>query len=122
MLSQRLLKGHWSYAEMAPGTEHGSMETIADPLAAIRNLVGNSEPEAAVIPASAEDCATFDDDAMVCTCANVNAGEIRNLIRSGECNSLDDIQVKTRAGGGCGGCLPFVAGIVNVEIGKQPTE
>jgi bacterioferritin-associated ferredoxin len=96
------------------------METTADPLAAIRNLVGNSEPEAAVIPASPEDCATFSDDAIVCTCANVNAGEIRDLIRSGSCDTLDDIQVRTRAGGGCGSCLPFVAGIVNVEIGKRP--
>ncbi|MFD2841487.1 (2Fe-2S)-binding protein [Populibacterium corticicola] len=98
------------------------MDTIADPLAAIRNLVGADEPEAAVVPASAEDCATFDDDAIVCTCANVNAGEIRNLVRSGTCNSLDDIQVKTRAGGGCGACLPFVAGIVQVEIGLRPQD
>lgn len=96
------------------------METTANPLAALRNLVLDSEPKSAVVPASAEDCATFDDDAMVCTCANVNAGEIRSLVRSGECNSLDDIQVRTRAGGGCGSCLPFVAGIVQVEIGKRP--
>ena len=34
----------------------------------------------------------------------------------GSCASLDDIQVKTRAGGACGRCLPTVAGIVDVEI------
>ena len=96
------------------------METSADALAAIRNLIGGDEAETTIVPASPEDCATFDDDAMVCTCNNVNAGEIRSLIRSGECNSFDDIQVRTRAGGGCGACVPFVAGIVNVEIMARP--
>lgn len=92
------------------------METTADSLAALRNMLGSAEPEAEIVPATAEEVATFDDDAMVCTCANVNAGEIRQLVRSHECNSLDDIQVRTRAGGGCGSCLKFVAGIVNVEL------
>ena len=92
------------------------MEFNADPLAALRDLLATPEVDPQIVPASPEDCATFSDDAMVCTCNNVNAGEIRSLIRSGECNSLDDIQVKTRAGGACGSCLPFVAGIVDVEI------
>ncbi|WP_435298575.1 (2Fe-2S)-binding protein [Timonella sp. A28] len=97
------------------------METTADPLAAIRNLIGEDETTASSItPATPEECATFDDDAMVCTCNNVNAGEIRSLIQSGTCCSLDDVQVKTRAGGGCGACLPFVAGIVDVELKKCP--
>jgi len=96
------------------------MDTSLDSLAAIRNLIGDDEAPTNVVPASPEDCATFDDDAMVCTCNNVNAGEIRSLIRTGECNSFDDIQVRTRAGGGCGACVPFVAGIVNVELGKRP--
>ena len=96
------------------------MEPIADPLAAVRNLFVETEEAAPVVPASAEDCATFSDDSMVCTCNTVNAGEIRDLIRSGECNSLDDIQVKTRAGGSCGACLPYVAGIVQVEITARP--
>lgn len=98
------------------------METTADPLAALRSMLGTTEPENAVAPASAEDCATFKDEDMVCTCANVNAGEIRDLIRSHTCNTLDDIQVKTRAGGGCGSCLTFVAGIVNVECAKRDSE
>lgn len=92
------------------------MEFNADPLAALRDLLATPAEDPQIVPASPEDCATFSDDAMVCTCNNVNAGEIRSLIRSGECNSLDDIQVKTRAGGACGSCLPFVAGIVDVEI------
>ncbi len=95
------------------------MEFNADPLAALRDLLAAPEEEPQIVPASPEDCATFADDAMVCTCNNVNAGEIRSLIRSGQCNSLDDIQVKTRAGGACGCCLPFVAGIVAVEISSR---
>lgn len=95
------------------------MDTSADPFAAIRDLLGGDDSPSEIIPASAEDCATFTDDAMVCTCNNVNAGEIRGLIRSGECGSLDDIQVRTRAGGGCGACVPFVAGIVQVELSRK---
>ncbi|WP_019148879.1 (2Fe-2S)-binding protein [Timonella senegalensis] len=93
------------------------MDTQFDPLASIRDLLGDDPAPTTVVPATPEEVATFDDDAMVCTCNNVNAGEIRSLIRSGECSSLDDIQVRTRAGGGCGACIPFVAGIVNVELG-----
>jgi nitrite reductase (NADH) large subunit len=97
------------------------MENTADPFAAIRDLIGgDNDTPTEIIPASPEDCATFTDDAMVCTCNNVNAGEIRSLIRSGECNSFDDIQVRTRAGGGCGACIPFVAGIVQVELTAKP--
>ncbi|XBH21771.1 (2Fe-2S)-binding protein [Jonesiaceae bacterium BS-20] len=92
------------------------MEFNADPLAAMRDLLGTTEETTQIVPASPEDCATFEDDSMVCTCNNVNAGEIRSLIRTGQCKSLDDVQVKTRAGGACGSCLPFVAGIVEVEI------
>lgn len=92
------------------------MKFNADPLAAMRDLLDAKEESPQIVPASPEDCATFEDDSMVCTCNNVNAGEIRSLIRTGQCNSLDDVQVKTRAGGACGSCLPFVAGIVEVEI------
>lgn len=42
------------------------------------------------------------DDAEVCACAGVSAGEIR------ACASLDQVRETTRATTGCGGCAPTV--------------
>ncbi|MEP7765860.1 (2Fe-2S)-binding protein [Sanguibacter sp. 25GB23B1] len=89
----------------------------ATSLAALRLMLDDpAETLEVVVPLSAEECALLADDHLVCTCNNVSAGEIRTAMSDGSCASLDDIQVKTRAGGACGRCLPTVAGLVDVEI------
>lgn len=91
-----------------------------DPLAALRLMLDESPEEATpVVPLDAAACAAIADDALVCSCNNVSAGEIREVVCSGACSSLDDVQVLTRAGGGCGSCLPAVAGLVEVSLSRR---
>ncbi|MBI9116224.1 (2Fe-2S)-binding protein [Sanguibacter suaedae] len=99
--------------------QHGAPLGTADPLAALRLLLDDSPEDATtVVPLDAESCEALADDHLVCQCNNVSAGEIRRVLADGSCGSLDDVQVLTRAGGGCGHCLPTVAGIVDVELLK----
>ena len=96
--------------------QQAASQRTADPLAALRLMLDESpeQPEP-VVPAPAAECEALTDDHLVCGCNNVSAGEIREAMRSRRCATLDDVQVATRAGGGCGHCLPVVAGLVCVE-------
>ena len=56
------------------------------------------------------------DDAQVCSCNNVTKGEICAAIRDGDLSSLGDVKMCTKAGTGCGGCMPLVTDIFNAEL------
>ncbi len=58
---------------------------------------------------------TLDDDAQVCSCNNVSKGDLCSKIREGVC-SMADLKACTRAGTGCGGCVPLVTDILNAEL------
>ena len=50
----------------------------------------------------------LDDDAQVCSCNNVTPGAIRSAIaRAGADARSSDVKACTRAGTGCGGCVPL---------------
>ncbi|GAA2236425.1 hypothetical protein GCM10010401_05580 [Rarobacter faecitabidus] len=65
---------------------------------------------------TAEEAAELDDDAIVCWCNNVTAGEIRAVISDGTANSLESVQRCTRATGGCGKCLGTVRAVVSCAL------
>ena len=105
-------------ASVAPVTPDTS--GTLDPLAALRLMLDETPADAVpVVPLDAEACDAITDDTLVCSCNNVSAGEIRGVVCSGVCSSLDDVQVLTRAGGGCGSCLPTVAGLVEVTLTRR---
>jgi NAD(P)H-dependent nitrite reductase large subunit/NAD(P)H-dependent nitrite reductase small subunit len=56
------------------------------------------------------------DDAQVCSCNNVDAGTIRLQIRDGELATVAQVKARTRAGTGCGGCVPLVADLLSAEL------
>ena len=51
------------------------------------------------------------DNAQICTCNNVSKGEIVKAVRDGICE-LGPLKNCTKAGTGCGGCLPMVSDIL----------
>jgi nitrite reductase (NADH) large subunit len=57
-----------------------------------------------------------DDAAGVCSCNQVSRGAIRAAIRAGDCDSLAALKKKTKAGTGCGGCLPLVSALLAEEL------
>jgi nitrite reductase (NADH) large subunit len=56
-------------------------------------------------------------EAQVCSCNNVSMGKICSAIASGVC-TIGDLKSCTRAGTGCGGCVPMVTDILNSELKK----
>lgn len=48
------------------------------------------------------------DDAMICSCENVSKGAICDAVTSQNCESVEAIKKCTKAGTGCGGCVPMV--------------
>ncbi|HET6600043.1 MAG TPA: nitrite reductase large subunit NirB, partial [Burkholderiaceae bacterium] len=55
------------------------------------------------------------DSAQVCSCNNVSKGEICKAVRAG-CSNLLELKKSTKAGTGCGGCMPLVTDLYNAEL------
>ncbi len=56
------------------------------------------------------------DTAQVCSCNNVTRLDVLNAIRDGGCGSVDEVKKCSKAGTGCGGCLPLVTDIFQAEM------
>lgn len=61
-------------------------------------------------------CVAGDDEAPVCSCNNVSAGAVRSAIRERELTSVGAVKACTRAGTGCGGCVPVLAALLDREL------
>jgi nitrite reductase (NADH) large subunit len=59
------------------------------------------------------------DDAPVCSCNHVLAGAIRASIRADALSTVAQVKGCTRAGTGCGGCLPAVADLLAAELARS---
>ncbi len=59
------------------------------------------------------------ENSQVCSCNNVNKGAICSTIREKSLCTLDDIKKCTKAGTGCGGCLPLLADLFKAEMAKS---
>uniref|UniRef100_L2FFR2 Nitrite reductase [NAD(P)H] n=1 Tax=Colletotrichum fructicola (strain Nara gc5) TaxID=1213859 RepID=L2FFR2_COLFN len=53
------------------------------------------------------------DDTQICSCHNVTKGDVVNSVKDGTCKTLGDVKTCTKAGTGCGGCMPLVTTIFN---------
>jgi nitrite reductase (NADH) large subunit len=60
--------------------------------------------------------APLSDEAQVCACNGVSAKTIRLKIRDGGLSSIAQIKSCTRAGTGCGGCVPVVNDLLQAEL------
>jgi len=55
------------------------------------------------------------DSAQVCSCNNVSKGALCSAVQAGAC-SVAELKSGTKAGAGCGGCVPLVTDIMNAEL------
>lgn len=62
------------------------------------------------------------DDTQICSCHNVTKADLVNPLKSGECKSLGDLKSCTKAGTGCGGCMPLVTSIFNRTMASLGAE
>ncbi len=61
------------------------------------------------------------DTASICTCENVTKRQIIDAFEDGQ-TTVDQIKSCTKAGTGCGGCVPLVTDILNAQIKKSGGE
>ncbi|MEM8057598.1 nitrite reductase large subunit NirB [Morganella morganii] len=55
------------------------------------------------------------DSAQICSCFDVTKGDIIQAIHNG-CQTVADIKAETKAGTGCGGCVPLITQVLNAEL------
>ncbi|KIH89774.1 hypothetical protein SPBR_00215 [Sporothrix brasiliensis 5110] len=60
-----------------------------------------------------DDGSDLTDDTQVCSCHNVTKGDVVEAVKSGKCTDLNGLKACTKAGTGCGGCIPLVQSILN---------
>ena len=58
----------------------------------------------------------MDDDCQICSCNNVSKGQICQAIREKDLLTVGAVKTCTKAGTGCGGCLPLVTSLLNQEL------
>ena len=56
------------------------------------------------------------DSAQVCSCNNVSKGQLCQAIREKGLTTLGAVKSCTKAGTGCGGCVPLVTDLLNKEL------
>jgi nitrite reductase (NADH) large subunit len=59
---------------------------------------------------------TIPNDSQVCSCNNVTKSQIIEAIRAKNLCSVGEVKMCTRAGTGCGGCVPLVTDLFNAHI------
>ena len=69
-----------------------------------------------------DDGSDLRNDTQICSCHNVTKGDLVNRVKDGSCKSIGDIKSCTKAGTGCGGCMPLVQTIFNAEMTAQGSE
>ncbi|AUX91970.1 nitrite reductase large subunit NirB [Mixta gaviniae] len=61
------------------------------------------------------------DSAQICSCFDVSKGDIIQAVAKG-CHTVAAIKTETRAGTGCGGCVPLITQVLNAELSRQGIE
>ncbi len=83
-------------------------------------------PESLILPSSSGGqtglgVAALPESAQICSCHDISKGDIRAAITAG-CCSVGDIKGHTKAGTGCGGCIPLLTSLVNHELTELGVE
>lgn len=62
------------------------------------------------------------DTAQICSCNNVSKGQVCTAIREQNLTDVPSIKKYTKAGTGCGGCVPLVTDLLKSEMKKAGIE
>jgi nitrite reductase (NAD(P)H) len=70
----------------------------------------------------ADDGDDLDDDTQICSCHNVTKADVTSVVKDGTCKSIGEVKSCTKAGTGCGGCMPLVTAIFNKTMKDMGNE
>ena len=68
-------------------------------------------------PVTASSADDLDDDCQICSCNNVTKGAVCDAIVAGV-KTIGELKKCTKAGTGCGGCIPLVTDLLTTELTK----
>ncbi|MGH3475052.1 MAG: nitrite reductase large subunit NirB [Aeromicrobium sp.] len=99
----------------------GMLVGDASSYASLRPLVGRAlgaDPTAWLLPEGVEppSGSSLPDEANVCSCHNVTAGAIRCAVDDESCTDVGAVKACTKAGTGCGSCVPLVKRLVETQL------
>ena len=85
-----------------------------------------THPDTLILPAHAGAKPTLGvdalpDSAQICSCFDVTKGRIAEAVAAG-CHTVAAIKAETKAGTGCGGCVPLITQVLNAEQARQGVE
>lgn len=99
-----VLVGDSSAFPMLVQCHRGTVGTTTDVLGLLRPA-GGARPGPADLP----------NEAGMCSCHNVNCGSVREAVRQG-CEDVASIKACTKAGTGCGSCVPMMIELLDAEL------
>ena len=93
----------------------------------LRPMVGRalgSDPTGWLLPEGMEPPGggSLPDDATVCSCNNVTAGQIRCAVTDEGCTDLAGVKACTKAGTSCGSCVSLVKKLVDTQLSEAGIE
>ena len=59
------------------------------------------------------------EEAMICSCEGITKGDICNAVSEKGCETIDTIKKCTKAGTGCGGCVPMLKDLMTYTLKTQ---
>jgi len=82
-----------------------------------------THPDALILPAYAGAKPALGVDALpasaqICSCFDVSKGRIAEAVAKG-CHTVAAIKAETKAGTGCGGCVPLITQVLHAELARQ---
>ncbi|WP_034917568.1 nitrite reductase large subunit NirB [Erwinia sp. 9145] len=83
-------------------------------------------PDALILPAHAGSkpaigVESLPDSAQICSCFDVTKGDLVMAVQNG-CHTVAALKAETKAGTGCGGCVPLMTQVLNAELSRQGIE
>ncbi|MGK6328710.1 nitrite reductase large subunit NirB [Erwinia sp. DT-104] len=83
-------------------------------------------PDTLILPARAGSKPALGVDslpetAQICSCFDVTKGDLVLAIHNG-CHTVAALKAETKAGTGCGGCVPLMTQVLNAELSRQGIE
>ncbi|MGD6735741.1 nitrite reductase large subunit NirB [Photobacterium leiognathi subsp. mandapamensis] len=94
---------------------------------ALNNVELPENPDSLILPAHAGAAKpamgveSLPESAVMCSCFDVTKGKIAAAVADGH-TTLGEIKAVTKAGTGCGGCLPLITQVLNSELAKAGIE
>ncbi|MDN5280470.1 MAG: NifU-like protein [Clostridiales bacterium] len=82
------------------------------------SVMGKEALEAAIANLKGEKIVEHEEAPVICKCFWVDEEKIRHVIKENDLKTVEDVTHYTKAGGGCGGCIPDIQRILDEMHGS----